>query len=61
MNQPRGVALFGEDDKYVIVGGLGSGGVKVFERVSGGADLQEIAGYTGDGSTAIVSFDCVGC
>ncbi|KZV96506.1 putative isomerase YbhE [Exidia glandulosa HHB12029] len=59
LNQPRGVQIFGEEGQYIIAGGLGSGGVKVFERVDGGADLKEVASYTGTGSEKIVSFDWV--
>lgn len=49
----RGVALGGEDDRYLVVGGLtdGSnlpkgikgGGIKVFERVDQGRSLKEVA------------------
>ncbi|KAG2355917.1 hypothetical protein BDR07DRAFT_1301843 [Suillus spraguei] len=39
----RGMAFGGDQDKYLIVGGVEGGGVKVFERIDGGKGLQEIA------------------
>lgn len=49
----RAVAFCGQDDKYVVVGGLSGGfklapdvkggGIKVFERVNGGRSLKEVA------------------
>lgn len=39
----RGMAFGGDEDKYLIVGGVEGGGVKVFERIDGGKGLQEIA------------------
>lgn len=59
LNQPRGVAIFGEHGQYIVAGGLGSGGVKVFARINGGADLKLLASYTGHGSESIVSFDWI--
>ncbi|KZT27154.1 putative isomerase YbhE [Neolentinus lepideus HHB14362 ss-1] len=41
----RGMILFGQDDKYLIAGGVNGGeggvGVKVFERIDGGMGLKE--------------------
>jgi len=42
LNHARAVASGGEDDRYLIVGGADSGGVKVFERVEGGRGLEMI-------------------
>jgi 6-phosphogluconolactonase (cycloisomerase 2 family) len=39
----RGMAFGGDEDKYLIVGGVEGGGVKVFERIDGGKGLEEIA------------------
>jgi len=42
----RGMMFGGEDDRWLIVGGVGSaggGGIKVYERVKGGKELQQIA------------------
>ncbi|EJU05685.1 isomerase YbhE [Dacryopinax primogenitus] len=39
----RGMMLGGDQDQYVIVGGQGSGGVAVYERVNGGANLTLMA------------------
>lgn len=39
----RGMEFGGDDDKYLIVGGVEDGGVKIFERVDGGKGLEEIA------------------
>ena len=30
----RGVALVGDNDAYLVAGGMNGGGIKVFERVS---------------------------
>jgi hypothetical protein len=44
LNQLRGMALFGEDNQYIVVGGLvGDGGVVVYERTDGGRSLVERA------------------
>lgn len=59
LSQLRGVALLGEDGKYIIAAGLGGGGVSVFERVEGGADLKLVDNYSGPGSEKIVSFDWI--
>jgi len=44
----RGMILFGQDNKYLIAGGVNGGeggvGVKVFERIDGGMGLKEVAG-----------------
>jgi len=45
----RGMVFGGEDDKWLVVGGVGSegssvgGGVKMYERVEGGKGLRQIA------------------
>ena len=46
----RGMAFGGEDDKWLVVGGVGSadksvggGGIKIYERVEGGKGLRQIA------------------
>ena len=47
----RGMAFGGEDDRWLVVGGVGSlldkslggGGIKVYERVEGGKGLRQIA------------------
>jgi len=40
----RGMAIFGEQDQYLVVGGMiGNGGVVVYERTDGGKGLKEIA------------------
>jgi len=40
----RGVALIGDDDAYLIAGGMNGGGIKVYERVSADQGyLKEIA------------------
>jgi 6-phosphogluconolactonase (cycloisomerase 2 family) len=44
----RGMAFGGDDDKYLVVGGVEGGGVKVFERIDGGKGLKEIAKLSED-------------
>lgn len=39
----RGMLFGGQDDKYLIAGGVRGGGVKIFERVDGGRGLKEVA------------------
>ncbi|KXN82437.1 6-phosphogluconolactonase [Leucoagaricus sp. SymC.cos] len=39
----RGIFFGGEDDKYLVAGGVNGGGVKVFERVDDGKGLKEVA------------------
>jgi hypothetical protein len=39
----RGAAIGGEDGRYIIMGGMLGGGVKMFERIEGGRALMEIA------------------
>ncbi|KAF8554806.1 putative isomerase YbhE [Imleria badia] len=43
----RGMVFGGEDDKWLVVGGAGSGvgggGIKIYERVEGGRGLRQIA------------------
>jgi len=47
LNQLRGMALFGEQNEFLVVGGLvGNGGVVVYERTDGGKSLKEIARST---------------
>ena len=50
----RGMAFGGPDDKYVIVGGLNGGGIKMFERINGGKSLRLIA--TNDSIEAPTAF-----
>lgn len=38
----RGIQLGGEEDRYLIAGGVLSDGVKVYERVEGGKALREV-------------------
>jgi hypothetical protein len=39
----RGAAIGGQDGRYIIVGGMLGGGVKMFERIDGGRSVMEIA------------------
>jgi len=39
----RGAMIGGEDGRWIILGGMLGGGVKVYERVDGGRSLKEIA------------------
>lgn len=43
----RGVAIAGDQGQYIIAGGMNGGGIKVFERISGGSDLQLVASVQG--------------
>ncbi|PVF92624.1 putative isomerase YbhE, partial [Serendipita vermifera] len=44
LNHLRGVALVGENDAYLIAGGMKGGGIKIYERVSGDQGyLKEVA------------------
>lgn len=43
----RGMILFGPDERYLVAGGVNGGGVRVFERVDGGAGLREVARLPG--------------
>ncbi len=43
LNHARGMVFGGENDKYLVVGGVNGGGVKVFERINGGLGLKEVA------------------
>ena len=43
LNHVRGMMFGGEDDKWLIVGGVNGGGVKVLERIGDGKDFREIA------------------
>ncbi|KAF9504521.1 hypothetical protein BS47DRAFT_1401292, partial [Hydnum rufescens UP504] len=56
LQQLRGVSLGGEDGQYVAAAGLAGGGIAVFERVDGGADLKLLARYDGVGSEKVSSF-----
>jgi len=56
LNQIRGMAIGGVDEEFVIAAGLTGGGVAIFQRTNGGADLQLLARYTGVGSDQISSF-----
>jgi len=44
----RGMSFGGADNRYLIIGGLYGGGVKVYERRSGGIDLKLVAHLTND-------------
>ncbi|TFY83341.1 hypothetical protein EWM64_g660 [Hericium alpestre] len=47
INQPRGVEKGGDDDEFLAVGGVvGTGGVAIFNRTEGGANLAEVARNT---------------
>lgn len=48
LNHVRGMVFGGDDNKYLVVGGVEGGGVKIFERVDGGKGLEEVAGLGGD-------------
>ncbi|KII84588.1 hypothetical protein PLICRDRAFT_117788 [Plicaturopsis crispa FD-325 SS-3] len=50
----RGMKFFGEDDRYLIAGGVTSGGVKVFERTDGGEGLREVASLELDQPTGFL-------
>jgi 6-phosphogluconolactonase (cycloisomerase 2 family) len=50
----RSIMFGGEDDKYLIAGGVNGGGVKVFERINGGKALKEVA--KNQGITAPTAF-----
>jgi len=39
----RGATIGGEDGRWMVLGGMMGGGVKVYERVDGGRSLKEIA------------------
>ena len=43
LNHVRGMEFGGVNDKWLVVGGLNAGGVKVFERVDDGKGLKAIA------------------
>ncbi|KAI6043462.1 Lactonase, 7-bladed beta-propeller-domain-containing protein [Pisolithus marmoratus] len=43
LNHLRGMSFGGEDNKWLIAGGVEGGGVKIFERVHGGKDLRMVA------------------
>lgn len=43
LNHVRGMEFGGMDDKWLVVGGLNAGGVKVFERVDDGKGLKAVA------------------
>ena len=43
LNHVRGMEFGGPDDRWLVVGGLNAGGVKVFERVDDGKGLKVIA------------------
>jgi 6-phosphogluconolactonase (cycloisomerase 2 family) len=48
LNHVRGMVFGGDDDKYLVVGGVEGGGVKVFERIDGGKGLEEVAKLAAD-------------
>ncbi|KAG8989380.1 hypothetical protein FRB90_002287 [Tulasnella sp. 427] len=43
LNHLRAVVFGGEEDRYLVVGGLNGGGIKVFERTEGGRNLKQVA------------------
>jgi len=43
----RGATIGGEDGRWMVLGGMLGGGVKVYERVDGGRSLKEIAALPG--------------
>ncbi|KAA1472645.1 putative isomerase YbhE [Dentipellis sp. KUC8613] len=47
LQQVRGMMIGGEDDEYIVAGGVvGTGGVVVFKRTEGGANLEEVVRNT---------------
>lgn len=47
LNHVRGIAFGGPDSKYLIAGGVIGHGVKIFERISEGKSLKEVASNAG--------------
>jgi len=45
-----------EESRYLVAGGLHRGGVKVFERLSGGLEFKEMARLEGEGAENVTSF-----
>jgi 6-phosphogluconolactonase (cycloisomerase 2 family) len=56
LDQIRGMEFGGENDKYLIAGGNGGGGVVVYERVDGGKDLKLLARNWEAGSVQRTTF-----
>lgn len=56
LHNMRGIMLGGPNDQYIVAGGQDSGGIKVFGRISGGADLQELASVQGVSSPTGYAF-----
>jgi hypothetical protein len=56
VNQVRGMEFFGEDNEFLIVGGLGGGGVAVFKRTGDGGGLELVARNREDGSLGRTGF-----
>ncbi|THU75979.1 3-carboxy-cis,cis-mucoante lactonizing enzyme [Dendrothele bispora CBS 962.96] len=54
LNHLRGMVFGGENDKYLVAGGVNGGGVKVFERVDGGKGLKVVAEMELEGPTGFV-------
>lgn len=52
----RAMAFGGENDRWLIAGGVEGGGVKIFERVQGGKDLKEVASLGEDIAPKATSF-----
>jgi len=51
----RGAAIGGEDGRYLIIGGMLGGGVKMYERIEGGRSVMEIAALPDiEGSTGFL-------
>lgn len=56
LQQLRGVAIGGDQGQYIVAGGMAGGGIKVFERISGGADLKQVASLQGVGQPSSFVF-----
>ncbi|EIW80179.1 3-carboxy-cis,cis-mucoante lactonizing enzyme [Coniophora puteana RWD-64-598 SS2] len=50
----RGMMFGGPDDRYLVTGGKDGGGVKVWERVSGGRGLRELASVDVESPTSFL-------
>lgn len=57
VNQIRGMATFGDNDEFLIVGGLvGAGGVVIYERTEGGKNLKEVARLSDTNAQGMTAF-----
>jgi len=54
LNHLRGMAFGGENDKYLVAGGVNGGGAKVFERIDGGRGLKVVAEMKLDAPTGFL-------